>query len=641
MSWQVGAFLILALALAGGFAWYERAHPDARIVALVGTLAAFAALGRIAFAAVPNVKPTTDIVLISGYALGGGPGFAVGALAGLASNFFFGQGPWTPWQMSGWGLVGVIGAAVAVVSRHRIGRWPLALICAAVGFGFTALQDVGDWVTYSDHSLAALGVYVGKGIGFDTVHAAGCLLFALALGPALIRSLSRFATRLQVTWRPAGDASGPVGDASGRAGDASGRAGDASGRAGDASGRAGGPPAPVGGAPGRAGLALLIATISLGWLAGQPSMGAGGGGVPWSRLGTAQAAATPAGYLLAAQNPDGGFGPSPGSASSPLYSGWAALGLAAAGVNPQDVVRDEHSLLDYVRGGVASASDPGSIARTILVARAADSSAVNFGGRNLLGALERDIRPGGSVGNQVNLTAFALLALRAARVGPPAAMLSWLVRQQNADGGFNFATRGGSSDVDDTGAALQALAGGGGAAGARARSRAVRFLAARQGGDGGFPSMPGGDSNAQSTAFAVQGLIAAGVDPGSVRRQGVSPLDYLRSLIASDGHVRYSRATDQTPTWVTAEALLALEAKPLPLAPVTRRHATAVHRAPARPATAPRTAGVAPPAHRPAHVRPARTRRAVVHRAAGLELDRLAADAGLLTALSLAPLGQP
>ena len=103
MTWQLGAFAILAVALSAGFAWYERVHPDARIVALVGTLAAFAALGRIAFAAFPNVKPTTDIVLISGYALGGGPGFAVGAIAGLASNFFFGQGPWTPgrWPAGG------------------------------------------------------------------------------------------------------------------------------------------------------------------------------------------------------------------------------------------------------------------------------------------------------------------------------------------------------------------------------------------------------------------------------------------------------------------------------------------------------------------------------------------------------------
>ena len=200
MTWQLGAFGILGAALAGGFAWYERVRPDARIVALVGTLAAFAALGRIAFAAFPNVKPTTDIVLVSGYALGGGPGFAVGAIAGLASNFFFGQGPWTPWQMAGWGATGVIGAGLAVVTGRRIGRWVLAIVCFVVGFGFTALQDVGDWVTYSDHSLGSLGVYVGKGVGFDFIHAGGCFVFALAFGPALIHSLTRFRTRLNVTW---------------------------------------------------------------------------------------------------------------------------------------------------------------------------------------------------------------------------------------------------------------------------------------------------------------------------------------------------------------------------------------------------------------------------------------------------------
>src|ERR1700734_3414477 len=154
MSWQLGTVVLLAVGLIAGFAWYERTKPDARVVALVGTLAAFAALGRIAFAAVPNVKPTTDIVLISGYALGGAPGFVVGAVAGLTSNFFFGQGPWTPWQMAAWGATGVIGAGLAVLTARRIGRWPLAIVCAVVGFAFTALQDVGDWVTYSDHSLA-------------------------------------------------------------------------------------------------------------------------------------------------------------------------------------------------------------------------------------------------------------------------------------------------------------------------------------------------------------------------------------------------------------------------------------------------------------------------------------------------------
>ena len=69
-----------------------------------------------------------------------------------------------------------------------------------LGFAFTALQDFGDWVTYSDHSLVQLGVFVGKGIGFDLVYAVGCFGFAMLFGPALIRTLNRFRTRIQVTW---------------------------------------------------------------------------------------------------------------------------------------------------------------------------------------------------------------------------------------------------------------------------------------------------------------------------------------------------------------------------------------------------------------------------------------------------------
>ena len=585
MSWQLGALGILALALAGGFAWYERTRPDARIVALVGTLAAFAALGRVAFAALPNVKPTTDIVLVAGYALGGGPGFAVGALGGLASNFFFGQGPWTPWQMAGWGVVGVIGAGLAVATRRQIGRWPLAVVCAVVGFAFTVLQDVGDWVTYSDHSLASLGVYVGKGIGFDCIHAAGCLVFALAFGPALIRSLSRFATRLHVTWQPAV------------------------------------PP-----------LAVIVA------LAVALSFTFSGG--------VARSAGTPAGYLLGAQNADGGFGPARGSPSAQLYGGWVALGLAAAGQNPADVARSGPTLLDYVASGARFASDPGSVERTILVARAAGVSARSFGGRDLVSALARDVRPNGSVSNQVNLTAFAVLAFRAAGVALPAGTVGWMVQQQDSDGGFNFGTRGGLSDVDDTGAVLEALAGADGMGAAHARARAIRYLRGQQDGDGGFAAMPGAGSNAQSTAFAVQGLVAAGVDPSSLRRRGASPLDYLRGLIAPDGHVRYSRGVDQTPTWVTAEALLALDGKPLPLAPVARRSAPARRAAVRRTST---TRHVAAPAGAPPAVsgrrassrrRAAPARRVIAPQASSdVNVDRLALYAGILTALSLAPLG--
>jgi hypothetical protein len=167
----------------------------------------------------------------------------------------------------------------------------------------------------------------------------------------------------------------------------------------------------------------------------------------------------------------------------------------------------------------------------------------------------------------------------------------------------------------------------------------VRFLRAQQDADGGFASLPGAGSNAQSTAFAVQGLLAAGVNPISVRRRGASPLDYLRSLIAADGHVRYSRGTDQTPVWVTAEALMALDGRALPLAPVARRRPPAPrHSAP--PATSARRPATTPaPAHRHPRARPTATPAPSAPGDSPPALDRLAGYAGILTAVTLATVG--
>jgi energy-coupling factor transport system substrate-specific component len=517
VSWQVAAFGILALALATGFWWYERTRPDARIVALVGTLAAFAALGRIAFAALPNVKPTSDIVLISGYALGGGPGFAVGAIAGLASNFFFGQGPWTPWQMAAWGITGIVGAGLALVWRRRtIGRWPLAIACGVCGFAFTAVQDAGDWITYSDHSLAQLGVYVGQGLGFDAIYAGSCTVFALAFGPALLRSIQRFTKRLEINWLAPGSSVLPV-------------------------------------------LAVALALVGT------------AGAVDGARTPTARGATNvlrgPVDYLLHAQNHDGGFGAGSGSPSSSLFAGWAALGLQSAGVRLQRVDRGP-GLIAYLERA-AGAGDAGSIERNILVARAAGLSATDFGGRDLVAMLRATFTRDGSVGGAVNLTTFGILALRAAAVTVPAQTERWLLAQQDRDGGFGFARRGGASDVDDTGAALEALAPVPGARAVAVRARALAYLRREQDHDGGFPSQPGEGSNAQSTAWAVQGMDAAGVNPAGVRHAGgPSPLAYLQSLIGRDGAVAYAAGQKQTPVWVTGEALMALAGKPLPLAPL-------------------------------------------------------------------------
>jgi prenyltransferase beta subunit len=351
--------------------------------------------------------------------------------------------------------------------------------------------------------------------------------------------------------------------------------------------------------------------------------------------GRAVAANSPLGYLLSAQNSDGGFGSAPGQSSSELYSGWAALALASEGVNPQGARNGGQSLTGYLAAGVGSLTDPGSLERTILAVRAAGLNAASFGGRDLVSALQRDFGRNGSISDQTNLTSFALLALRAAGVAPPGATARWLIRQQDRDGGFNYGTAGGSSDVDDTGAVVEALAGVGGGAAHAAISRAVTYLTRHQDRDGGFPSFPGEGSNAQSTAWAVQGLVAAGVDPGGLHRGGApSPSDYLDSLLASDGHIRYSRGSNTTPVWVTAEAVMALVGKPLPIAAPAPKAARA-HPAAVTPAkrTRPKIAKhQAKRAHRPSKkARVRTTQTATANPAMGY--------LGLVEALVFAPVG--
>jgi prenyltransferase beta subunit len=289
-------------------------------------------------------------------------------------------------------------------------------------------------------------------------------------------------------------------------------------------------------------------------------------------------------YVERAQNADGGFGAAPGQSSSALYSGWAALGLEASG-------RDSSALrhaVAYLARNARQVRDPGAIERTILVLAAAGESPRRFAGRDLVAELLRRRRRDGSIAGQVNLTAFGVLALRAARSADAAVRraAAWLTAQQHPDGGFNFAGRGGPSGVDDTSAPLQALVAAGRRSSAAVR-RATAFLMRAQRPDGGFPLTPGDASNAQSTAWAVQGLVAGARNPATLRRDGSrTPLQYLASLTAPGGAVRYSRTSAQTPVWVTSQALLAFARRPLPLPRVARAAVAAATPAPAPTATA-------------------------------------------------------
>ena len=198
---SAGLSLLLAAAalIVAGFAWLETGPGSAKELALIATLAGAAAAGRVLFQAVPGVQPVTVIAVAAGAALGARAGFAVGALAALVSNFFLGQGTWTPWQMLAWGGCGVIGGLLAPVLRGRVS---FAALCLVLGFAFSTLMDLWLWLSFYPHTWEALVVVLGRGVWFSAAHAIGNVAIALAAGPELRRLLERYARRLktEVVW---------------------------------------------------------------------------------------------------------------------------------------------------------------------------------------------------------------------------------------------------------------------------------------------------------------------------------------------------------------------------------------------------------------------------------------------------------
>ncbi|HEY8705739.1 MAG TPA: DUF6580 family putative transport protein [Gaiellaceae bacterium] len=194
------ALLLAAIALlAGAATWLDGGPQSAKEITVIATLAAAAAAGRVLMAPVPDVQPVTVIVVATGVALGVRAGIGVGAAAAFVSNFFLGQGLWTPWQMLAWAGCGAVGALAAPLLRKRI---PFAIACCLLGFAFGFVLDVWNWYGFYPHTWPSFLARQATGLPFDVAHATGNLVLALAAGPELRRLLERYGRRLktEVIW---------------------------------------------------------------------------------------------------------------------------------------------------------------------------------------------------------------------------------------------------------------------------------------------------------------------------------------------------------------------------------------------------------------------------------------------------------
>jgi len=172
---------------------FEGRKPQARELVIIAVLTAIAVVGRAAFFMLPQFKPVVALVIISGVAFGGEAGFLVGAMTGFVSNFFFGQGPWTPYQMFAFGTIGFL--AGILFRKGLLSRTPVSL---AVFGAFATFIIYGGIInpsfvmiyqsapTWEMLLLAYLHV-----IPFDLVHAAATLTFMLVISEPMLEKLDR------------------------------------------------------------------------------------------------------------------------------------------------------------------------------------------------------------------------------------------------------------------------------------------------------------------------------------------------------------------------------------------------------------------------------------------------------------------
>lgn len=192
----IGVVIILVLFVA----IIELKGLDAKSMTLIATLSAIGGAVRVPFVGIPGLQPTTLIAAVSGYALGPVNGFTVGAMSAFISNFFLGQGPWTLWQMLGWGACGFF-FGILKKGNTKVHNIAFVVLCGLWGYIYGGILDMWYVVAYvSPVNIKTVAASLVLSFPEDTLHAAGNIFFAAAFSKKFITVLDRCNRRFSVEY---------------------------------------------------------------------------------------------------------------------------------------------------------------------------------------------------------------------------------------------------------------------------------------------------------------------------------------------------------------------------------------------------------------------------------------------------------
>ncbi len=171
---------------------FERKKPQAREIVLLSVLCAIAVAGRAAFFMLPQFKPMTAIIIITGVCFGGETGFLVGAVTAFISNFFFGQGPWTPWQMFALGMLGLLSGIFfrGVLKKSRVLLCIFGMVATFVVYG-GIMNTSTVFMVQPNPDLKMIAAALASGMPYDFVHSVSTAFFLWVAAKPLMEKLER------------------------------------------------------------------------------------------------------------------------------------------------------------------------------------------------------------------------------------------------------------------------------------------------------------------------------------------------------------------------------------------------------------------------------------------------------------------
>lgn len=187
------SLVIILLIMLPFFIAFEKRKASSREIVLIAVLASIGIAGRGAFFMLQQFKPVVAIVIISGVTLGKDVGFLVGALIGLGSNFLFGQGPWTPWQMFSFGIIGFL---AGLLYEKKILKKTKLSLCVFGGLStfiiYGLLMDFASVIMFTGNvSLKAYTAALVAGLTFNLIHAGATVFFLFILANPMIEKIDR------------------------------------------------------------------------------------------------------------------------------------------------------------------------------------------------------------------------------------------------------------------------------------------------------------------------------------------------------------------------------------------------------------------------------------------------------------------